>query len=114
MVITYSRFLPVPGYSLLVVCGGVLLGILMYRSAFSGLVESNIARLRQLSPEKDRVCVFAFTNVRGYVIILFMSSLGYTLRLLHVSKLIMAPAYTAIGLALILASVRYYKLSLKL
>ncbi len=112
--IAYARFMPVPGYTPLVVLGGIILGILMYRSAFSRLVKSNIARLRQLSPERNRVCVFAFINVRGYAIILFMSLLGYTLRLLQVSRLIMAPAYTAIGLALILASIRYYKLSLKL
>ncbi len=114
LVTAYSRFLPVPGYTLLVVFGGALLGGLMYHSAFVRLVESNIARLRQLSPEKDRVCVFAFINMRGYVIILFMSSLGHILRLLQVPRLIMAPAYTAVGLALILASIRYYKLALKL
>ncbi len=88
--------------------GGAAAGFIIYRFGFSRLAGANLARIRSQSPGKERVCVFAFQNWRSYLIIVFMMTLGYTLRHSPLPKIFIAPIYAAIGLGLALSSLRYY------
>jgi energy-coupling factor transporter transmembrane protein EcfT len=87
---------------------GLLAGWFVYVWGFSGLVRKNLERIRQLAPEKDRICVFAFQHWRSYLIVIIMIILGYTLRHLPVDRVWIAPVYLAVGLGLTLASLHYY------
>jgi hypothetical protein len=87
---------------------GLVAGWIIYRFGFLLLVRDNIARVRQLAPEKERICVFAFQAWRGYIIVPVMILMGYTLRHLPVAKVFIAPIYLGIGLGLALASIHYY------
>ena len=88
---------------------GLVGGWLIYSLGFAGLVRKNLERIRQLAPEKDLICVFAFQHWRSYVIVVIMIVLGYTLRHLPVARVYIAPVYLAIGLGLLLASLHYYR-----
>jgi hypothetical protein len=87
---------------------GLLAGWCIYRFGFLRLVRENIARVRQLAPEKERICVFAFQAWRGYLIVPVMIFMGYTLRHLPIARIWLVPAYLGIGLGLLLASIHYY------
>jgi hypothetical protein len=87
---------------------GLIAGWFIYRFGFLRLVRDNITRVRQLAPEKERICAFAFQAWRGYIIVPVMILMGYTLRHLPVTKVFIAPIYLGIGLGLTLASIHYY------
>ena len=87
---------------------GLVAGWFIYRMGFLRMVKENIARVYQLAPEKDRVCIFAFQHWRGYIIVPVMILMGYTLRHLPIAKVFIAPVYLGIGLGLSLASIHYY------
>lgn len=96
-------------YHFLWLIGAIAAGFLIYRFGFSRLVAANISRIFSQAPGKDKVCFFSFQNTKSYILILFMIALGYTLRHLPIPKLYLAPIYAAIGLALILSSLIYYR-----
>jgi uncharacterized membrane protein len=87
---------------------GVIGGAIVYRFGFVKLARRNLIRVYQQAPGKDRVCMFAFQNARSYVIAACMMLMGYGLRHLPISKVYLAPIYSAIGLALLLSSLQYY------
>jgi len=96
-------------YQILLLIAGVSGGLLIYRFGFSRLVAINIERIFSQAPGKEKVCFFSFQNSRSYFMVLIMIAMGYTLRHLPISKLYIAPIYAAIGLALVLSSLRYYR-----
>ena len=87
---------------------GLIIGWAVYAFSFAKLVRKNLARIRQLAPGKDRICLFAFQHWRSYIIVVVMIMMGYTLRHLPIAKIYIAPVYLAIGLGLSLASFHYY------
>ena len=89
-------------------CGGTVGGYLIYRFAFSHLARKNLARIYAQSPQNNKVCVFAFQNIRSYFLIVIMISLGYGLRHSGIPKTYLATIYIAIGLALTFSSLLYY------
>ena len=95
-------------YTLPATAASLLAGWCIYRFGFLRLVRENIARVQQLAPEKDRICVFAFQAWRGYLIVPVMIVMGYTLRHLPIGKIFLVPVYLGIGLGLLLASIHYY------
>jgi hypothetical protein len=88
---------------------GTIAGLAVYRFGFSRLARTNLTRIFNQAPGKDRVCLFAFQNTRSYIIMVTMMGLGYTLRHLPVPRLFLAPVYLAIGLGLLLSSLVYYR-----
>lgn len=76
---------------------------------FSPLARKNLARIYAQAPGKDKVCLFAFQNRRSYLLLAVMILLGYLLRHSPLPKTYLTPIYVAIGSALILASVIYYR-----
>jgi len=96
-------------YHLLWIAVGVVGGYVIHRFGFSKLVAVNIRRIFSQSPGKDRVCVFSFQNARSYIVIGIMIVMGYTLRHLPIPRLYVSPVYMAVGLALVLSSLVYYR-----
>jgi hypothetical protein len=88
---------------------GLICGYLIYRFGFSRLAHRNLERIYAQSPQKDKVCVFAFQNTRSYILVTVMMAMGYGLRHSGLSKVYLSPVYLAIGSALLFSSVLYYK-----
>jgi hypothetical protein len=88
------------------------LGFLKGRFVFSGLARRNIRRIRDLSPHKQKICLFAFQAVQSYVIIIGMMTLGLLLRHSPLPRSDLAVLYLAIGSALIYASFQYWRAAL--
>lgn len=97
-----------PHYVLLMGLGGAATGYAIYRFGFSHLARRNLVRIYAQAPQKEKVCVFAFQNIRSYFLIVIMISLGYGLRHSGIPKTYLAPIYIAIGLALTFSSLLYY------
>jgi hypothetical protein len=89
-------------------CGGMVGGYLIYWFAFSHLARKNLARIYAQSPQKNKVCVFAFQNIRSYFLVVIMMTMGYGMRHSGIPKIDLAPFYIAIGVALMLSSLLYY------
>jgi hypothetical protein len=83
-------------------------GYAIYRFGFSHIAHRNLVRIYAQAPQKDKVCVFAFQNIRSYFLVVIMMALGYGLRHSGIPKTYLAPIYIAIGLALALSSLLYY------
>lgn len=95
-------------FDTMLAAAGLLGGSLWYKLMFQKLVVENIDRIETLAPHKEKVCVFAFQNIRSYFIVLVMMTLGYLLRTSGLTKEVLAPLYLAIGVALFLGSLRYF------
>lgn len=91
------------------VLAGLVGSLLIYRFGFSRLANKNLSRIYAQSPHKDKVCIFAFQNTRSYFLVIVMMAMGYGLRHSGISKVYLSPVYLAIGLALLLSSLLYYK-----
>ena len=85
---------------------GVVLGGWGYLSVFAKVVQNNIDRIGGLP---DRACAFAFTAWKGYVMIGLMVTLGITLRNSDVPKYVLSVPYTAMGIVLMIGSLRFYR-----
>lgn len=86
---------------------GLFLGLLKKRFILTRLAEANIARIKNLAPHKEKICVFAFQAVQSYVVVLVMVTLGLWLRSLAIPVEWRAMILLAIGTALALASSAY-------
>jgi len=84
---------------------GCALAIAGYRLGFSKVAQKNIKRIHNLP---ERVCVFAFTAWKGYIMIGLMISIGITLRNSAIPKVYLAIPYTAMGGMLMLGSIQFY------
>ena len=76
------------------------------RFVLQAAAQRNIKRIFKLPP---RACVFAFTAWNGYGMIAMMMVVGITVRHSPVPKMDLAPFYLAMGGALVLASLEFYK-----
>ena len=89
----------------LVECLGVFIAVSGYSYGFSKIVEKNVKRIHGLPP---RVCLFAFTAWRGYFMIIIMVCLGLTLRNSDIPKYYLSVPYTAMGVILLIGSLKFY------
>jgi len=84
-----------------------LAGIAFYWKVFSGLSQKHTLRILNL--KVDNPCVFAFFNVRSYLMMALMISMGITLRKTGwVSPSYLAYLYLTMSVPLMLSSVRFY------
>ena len=93
----------------ILIVGGLAAGAIIYYFGFSKIATINLARIRTLAPEKDKICLFAFQNKRSYFIVAAMMSMGYGLRHSALPRIYLVPIYGAIGLALLFSSFHYYQ-----
>ncbi|HRS74918.1 MAG TPA: hypothetical protein P5282_08270 [Anaerolineaceae bacterium] len=84
---------------------GIILSVMVNRWGFSKIALKNIERILAL---KEKACLFSFQAWKSYLLIIVMVSTGIFLRNSAIPKVYLAVVYTAIGGALIQASVKYY------
>ena len=88
---------------------GVLIALIIHHFGFLKVVDKNLGRISAL---KDKPCVFSFMSWKSYILVAVMVTLGITLRHSSIPKQYLAVLYIGIGLALILSSVRYFRVLL--
>lgn len=91
--------------SLLFASFGLISGLLVHFFGFSRVVTKNLKRIAEM-PEKP--CIFGFMSWKSYLLILFMMTLGISLRLSPLPKPYLSIIYIGIGSALILSGSRYF------
>jgi hypothetical protein len=90
---------------------GVVLALLVHHFGFLKIVDRNLYRILQMDPKKR--CLFSFIPSKSYLIILVMVIMGVILRHSMIPKYDLSILYIGIGLALILSSVRYFRIFLR-
>lgn len=85
---------------------GIVTGAGAGVSRFSSIARRNVSRI---AAAPDIACVFSFQAWDGYLIMTFMIGLGVLLRHSAVPKWALAPVYLAVGTALLLASINYFR-----
>lgn len=93
--------------------GGIIVGALSllvaitgYVFGFSKVVQKNIDRIRHMP---ERANIFAFTPVRGYVVIALMITIGITLRNSAIPKYYLTLPYDVMGGVLLIGSIQFYR-----
>ena len=104
MAFTWLRAFPVR-WALSLGSFGLISALAAYRFGFSKIALKNIFRLCLLP---DKTCIFAFQAWKSYLIIIFMISLGLTLRHSPFPKQFLAVIYETIGGALFFSSFHFY------
>ena len=90
---------------------GITAGIIIYRFGFLRLAQKNVNRIEALPGKR---CFFSFMTLRSYIMVIFMMTLGITLRHSSIKKEWLSIIYCGIGIGLALSSLRYFKAYLKL
>jgi hypothetical protein len=90
---------------------GFLTAMPIHFFGFSRIADKNLNRLAPLTEKK---CVFSFMTWKSYIIVLFMVSLGITLRHSSLPKRYLSIIYDGIGLALFLSGLRYFRVLIQL
>jgi hypothetical protein len=85
---------------------GFSAALLIHLYGFSKIADKN---LRRLLPMEEKKCVFSFMTWKSYIIVLFMVSLGITLRHSSLPKQYLSIVYNGIGLALFLSGTNYLR-----
>lgn len=84
---------------------GAGIGLFAWRALFARLASDNVARILRGSA---RACLFGFTAPKGWLVTAGMIVFGSLLRHSSLPKTWLAVPYSAIGVALLLASLTYY------
>ena len=91
---------------IIAIVGGFFLGVIIAITGFRKIAGKNIDRIKNL-PEK--ACIFAFQSWESYLLIIVMISMGVFLRKTdYVPRLLLAPVYIGLGLALFGSGLEYY------
>ena len=101
------------GSSMIVQFGlaGLTLAFLIYFFGFSKIVDRNTERILSKS---GKVCVFAFQAWKSYLIVVVMIGMGIALRNSPLPRDYLSIIYIGFGGAMILSSVRYYRVFIQL
>ncbi len=90
---------------------GIALSLLIHHFGFLRLVDRNIERILEM---KNKVCIFAFQAWKSYLIIAVMIGLGIVLRHSPIPDTYISVINIGFGGAMILSSIRYHRIFLKL
>ena len=102
---TWLRPLPVK-WAVFFGAVGVAAALVISRFGFLKIVDKNVSRIL---PMEGRPCAFAFMSWKSYLLVAVMVAMGITLRHSAFPKPYLSLIYTGIGLALMLSSIRYWK-----
>ncbi|RPH32475.1 MAG: hypothetical protein EHM93_08955 [Bacteroidales bacterium] len=94
------------GYSYLFASLGFVAALFIHHFGFLKLVDKNLGRITFM---KDKPCVFSFMSWKNYLIVIVMITMGITLRHSSIPKEYLSILYIGIGLALLLSSIRYFR-----
>jgi hypothetical protein len=93
-------------YRLLFAVAGLIAALIIHHFGFLKVVDKNLGRITRMD---GKPCVFAFLSLKSYVLVAFMMTLGITLRHSSLPRQYLSVLYIGIGLALILSSIRYFR-----
>jgi hypothetical protein len=85
---------------------GFVVALVIHHFGFLKLADKNLGRISYM---KDNPCVFSFMSWKSYIIVIVMISMGITLRHSSIPKQYLSVLYIGIGLALVLSSIRYFR-----
>jgi len=85
---------------------GIVSALLIHHFGFLRVVDKNLGRISLM---KGKPCVFSFMSWRSYILVIVMVAMGITLRHSSIPKQYLSVVYIAIGLALVLSSIRYFR-----
>lgn len=94
-------------YSYLFAGIGFIAALFIHHFGFLKLADKNLGRISFL---KDKPCVFSFMSWKSYLIVAVMVTMGITLRHSSIPKQYLSVIYIGIGLALLLSSIRYFRI----
>ena len=98
------------GVEILVFAGtGILAALAISRFGFLKIVDKNV---RRILPMEGKRCAFAFMSWKSYILVAVMVTMGIVIRHSPFPKTYLSILYTGIGGALILSSIRYWKVFL--
>ncbi len=90
---------------------GIVLALAIHHFGFLKLVDKNIERIRA---KDGKVCIFGFQPWKSYAIIIVMILFGSMLRQSSLPRTYLSIIYTGFGGAMLLSSVRYHRVFIKL
>jgi hypothetical protein len=85
---------------------GVTIALVVHHFGFLRIVDKNVGRILPMETKRSP---FSFVPWKSYLTIAFMMGLGALLRHSPIPKEYLAVAYLGIGIALVLSSVRYFR-----
>jgi uncharacterized membrane protein len=85
---------------------GFATAMIVHHFGFLRIVDKNLGRISQLPA---RPCAFSFISWKSYLIIIVMVTMGITLRHSPIPRQYLSVIYIAIGMALFLSSIRYFR-----
>ena len=95
------------GIGLIVI--GLAVGALKSRFVLAKVARKNIERIKTMSPDKDKICLFAFQPPLSYLLIGIMIGAGVTLRHFYPHSIYVIALYFAIGAALLYSGLEYFR-----
>ena len=98
-----------PPLAIWILSAGIVIGLVKYYWILNPLVHKNVARIYELSPHKSKICIFAFQSLRSYLMVILMVFAGLLLRLTGLPLTVMIAVYSAIGAALLLGGITYFR-----
>jgi hypothetical protein len=87
--------------------GGLVLALLIHHFGFLKIVDKNATRILKM---RGKQYLFAFFSIKSYLLVVVMISIGVIVRNSVIPKKYLAVVYLGIGLALILSSIRYWRI----
>jgi hypothetical protein len=85
---------------------GLACSIVIHSYGFLKIVDKNLGRISKMEGKR---CAFSFMTWRSYGIVAIMVTMGITLRHSAIPKQYLSVLYIAIGMALFLSSIRYFR-----
>lgn len=85
---------------------GFFAALIIHHFGFLKVADKNLGRISLL---KDKSCVFSFMSWKSYLIVMVMVTIGIGLRHSSIPKQYLSMLYIGIGLALLLSSIRYFR-----
>lgn len=91
--------------------GGFFIALFIHHFGFLKIVNRNLKRIHNL---EEKALVTSFLHKKSYLLILVMIAMGILLRSSGIPKHYLAILYIGIGAALILSSMRYFRICIRL
>jgi len=88
---------------------GFAVALIIHHFGFLKIVDKNLGRISRM---EGKPCAFSFMTWKSYLIVLVMVTMGIMLRHSSIPKQYLSVLYIGIGLALILSSIRYFRVLL--
>ena len=104
---SYGWLTAYDGNTLFFILPGVAAALVIHHFGFLRIVDKNLGRISRMN---EKSCVFSFMAWKSYAIMVLMIGMGTALRHSAIPKHFLAMLYIAIGLSLMLSSLRYIRI----